>query len=56
VRASNACETLYSQIKRRNRDVGLFPSEESLQRLVAACLVEISKARESGESCLKPQN
>ncbi len=34
LRTSNACETLNSQIKRRTRVVGLFPNEESLQRLV----------------------
>jgi transposase-like protein len=44
LRTSNACETLNSQIKRRNRVVGLFPSEESLERLVTAVLVEISEA------------
>ena len=56
LRTSNACETLNSQIKRRTRVVGLFPSEESLQRLVTAVLVEISEAWESGKSYLKPQN
>lgn len=44
LRTSNACETLNSQIKRRTRVVGLFPREESLQRLVTAVLVEISEA------------
>ena len=56
LRTSNACEALNSQIKRRTRVVGLFPSEESLQRLVTAVLVEISDAWESGKSYLKPQN
>jgi transposase-like protein len=55
LRTSNACETLNSQIKRRTRVVGLFPSEDSLQRLVTAVLVEISDAWESGKSYLKPQ-
>jgi hypothetical protein len=45
----------YSEVKRRTRVVGLFPSEESLQRLVTAVLVEISEARESGKSYLNPQ-
>jgi hypothetical protein len=36
--------------------VGLFPSEESLQRLVTAVLVEIAEAWESGKSYLKPKN
>ena len=40
----------------RLRVVGLFTSEESLQRLVTAVLVEISEAWESGKSYLKPQN
>jgi transposase-like protein len=35
--------SLNSQIKRRTRVVGLFPGEESLQRLVTAVLVEISE-------------
>jgi transposase-like protein len=56
LRTSNACETLNSQIKRRTRVVGLFPSEESLERLVTAVLVEISEAWESGKSYLKPEN
>ena len=56
LRTSNACETLNSQIKRRTRVVGLFPNEESLERLVTAVLVEISDAWESGKSYLKPQN
>jgi transposase-like protein len=56
LRTYNACETLNSQIKRRTRDVGLFPSEDSLERLVTAVLVEISEAWESGKSYLKPEN
>jgi putative transposase len=56
LRTSNACETLSSQIKRRTRVVGLFPSEESLQRLVTAVLAEISDAWESGKSYLKQPN
>ena len=56
LRTSNACEALNSQIKRRTRVVGLFPSEESLQRLVTAVLVEISDTWETGKSYLKPQN
>lgn len=58
LRTSNPCETLNSQIKRRTRVVGLFPSEESLQRLVTSVLIEISEAWESGKTYLnlKPQN
>lgn len=54
LRTSNACEALNSQIKRRTRVVGLFPSEESLQRLVTAVLIEISDSWETGKSYLKP--
>ena len=46
----------YSEVKRRTRVVGLFPSEESLQRLVTAVLVEISEAWESSKSYLNLQN
>ena len=49
MRTSNSCETLNNQIKRRTRVVGLFPSEESLQRLVTAVLIEISEAWETGK-------
>ena len=52
LRTSNACETLNSQIKRRTRVVGLFPSEESLLRLVTSVLVEISEAWEIGKAYL----
>ena len=56
LRTSNACETLNSQIKRRTRVVGLFPSEESLQRLVTAVLVEISDTWETGKAYIMPPN
>ena len=54
LRTSNACETLNNQIKRRTRVVGLFPSEESLQRLVTAVLIEISESWETGKIYLNP--
>lgn len=54
LRTSNACETLNNQIKRRTRVVGLFPSEESLQRLVTAVLIEISESWETGKVYLNP--
>lgn len=53
LRTSNACETLNSQIKRRTRVVGLFPSEESLERLVTSVLIEISETWETGRAYLK---
>ncbi len=34
LRTSNACENVNGQIQKRTRVVGLFPSEESLLRLV----------------------
>lgn len=56
MRTSNACENLNSQIKRRTRVVGVFPSEESLERLVTGVLVEISEGWETGRVYLKNQN
>lgn len=40
---SNACENVNGQIKTRTRVVGLFPSEQSLLRLVTGVLTEISE-------------
>lgn len=53
LRTSNSCENLNSQIKRRTRVVGIFPSEESLERLVTGVLIEISENWESGRIYLK---
>jgi transposase-like protein len=53
MRTSNSCENLNSQIKRRTRVVGIFPSEDSLQRLVTGVLIEISENWESGRVYLK---
>lgn len=53
MRTSNSCENLNSQIKRRTRVVGIFPSEESLERLVTGVLIEISENWESGRIYLK---
>ncbi|MEI6873269.1 MAG: IS256 family transposase [Verrucomicrobiota bacterium] len=50
LRTSNACENVNSQIKRRTRVVGLFPSEESLLRLVTGVLIEISETWETGKA------
>ncbi len=50
IRTSNACENVNSQIKKRTRVVGLFPSEESLQRLVTGALIEISETWETGKT------
>lgn len=55
MRTSNSCENLNSQIKRRTRVVGIFPSEESLERLVTGVLIEISETWESGKTYLKNQ-
>ncbi len=43
LRTSNSCENVNRQIKTRTRVVGLFPSEESLLRLVTGVLTEISE-------------
>jgi putative transposase len=52
LRTSNACENVNRQVKMRTRVVGLFPSEESLLRLVTGVLIEISDARETGKTYL----
>jgi transposase-like protein len=49
LRTSNACENVNAQIKKRTRVVGLFPSEESLLRLVTGVLIEISETWETGK-------
>ena len=52
LRTSNACENVNGQIKKRTRVVGLFPSEESLLRLVTGVLIEISESWETGKTYL----
>lgn len=52
MRTSNACENVNGQIKKRTRVVGLFPSEESLLRLVTGVLIEISETWETGKTYL----
>jgi len=52
LRTSNACENVNGQIKKRTRVVGLFPSEESLLRLVTGVLIEISETWETGKAYL----
>ena len=52
MRTSNSCENINSQIKRRTRVVGVFPSEESLQRLVTGVLIEISEGWETSHRYL----
>lgn len=52
LRTSNACENVNGQIKKRTRVVGLFPSEESLLRLVTGVLIEISETWETGKTYL----
>lgn len=56
LRTSNSCETLNGQIKRRTRVVGLFPSEESLERLVTGVLIEISETWETSKAYIKKVN
>ena len=53
LRTSNSCETLNGNIKRRTRVVGLFPSEESLERLVTGVLIELSETWETSRPYLK---
>lgn len=52
LRTSNACENVNGQIKKRTRVVGLFPSEQSLLRLVTGVLIEISETWETGKTYL----
>ena len=52
LRTSNACENVNGQIKKRTRVVGIFPSEESLLRLVTGVLIEISETWETGKAYL----
>ncbi len=52
LRTSNACENVNGQIKKRTRVVGLFPSEQSLLRLVTGVLIEISETWETGKAYL----
>ena len=52
LRTSNACENVDGQIKKRTRVVGLFPSEDSLLRLVTGVLIEISESWETGKTYL----
>lgn len=50
MRTSNACENVNGQIKKRTKVVGLFPSEESLLRLVTGVLIEISETWETSKT------
>ncbi len=52
LRTFNACENVNGQIKKRTRVVGLFPSEDSILRLVTGVLIEISETREPGKAYL----
>ena len=53
LRTSNSCENVNGQIKKRTKVVGLFPSEESLLRLVTGILIEISETWETTKAYLK---
>ena len=55
MRTSNSCENLNNQIKRRTRVVGVFPNEDSLERLVTGVLIEISEGWEIGRTYLKSE-
>jgi transposase-like protein len=50
LRTSNACENVNGQIKERTRVVGLFPSEDSLLRLITGVLIEIAETWETGKT------
>lgn len=52
MRTSNLMERLSKEIKRRTRVATLFPSEESLLRLVSAVVAEISEEWETGRTYL----
>jgi putative transposase len=52
LRTSNACENVNRQVKTRTPVVGLFPSEESLLRLVTGVLIEISETWKTGKAYL----
>jgi hypothetical protein len=52
LRTSNACENVNGQIKERTRVVGLFPSEDSLLRLITGVLIEIAETWETGKTYL----
>ena len=56
LRTSNACENVNGQLKKRTRVVGLFPSEQSLLRLVTGVLIEISETWETGKTYLSPDH
>jgi len=47
--STNPLERLNGEVKKRTRVVGLFPSEESLMRLVTGVLIEISETWETGK-------
>ncbi|MCP4524907.1 MAG: IS256 family transposase, partial [Aestuariibacter sp.] len=50
LRTSNPIERgIQQEIKRRTQKVRIFPSEQSLERLVSAVLVEIDDKRASAE-------
>lgn len=55
LRTSNMSETLNTQIKRRTKVAGLFPTTHSILRLVTAILMEISEEWETGKVYLNPK-
>ena len=52
IKPEGSVENLNNQIKKRTRVVDLFPSEESLLRLVAGILIEISESWETRKAYL----
>lgn len=48
IRTSNVLERLNKEIRRRTRQVGVFPNEASCERLVSAILVEIADEWQTG--------
>ena len=48
IRTSNLMERLNKEIRRRTRQVGVFPNEESCERLVSAILIEIADEWQTG--------
>ena len=48
IRTTNSIERLNREIKRRTKEVGVFPNESSCLRLVSAILIDISEKWETG--------
>jgi len=55
LRASNLCEALHKQIRRRPRVAAIFRNPESCLPLVSAILMQISEAWETCKAYLNPK-